>query len=61
MKLKHTNKTVPLFFGGGGGTRYIVRKRRQLAHRLPIVSERELKFTFAIGYRPSVCLSVVCP
>ena len=27
---------------------------------LPIVSERELMFTFAICYRPSVCLSSVC-
>ena len=26
----------------------------------PIFSERELTFTFAICYRPSVCLSVVC-
>ena len=25
-----------------------------------IFSERELTFTFAICYRPSVCLSVVC-
>jgi len=25
-----------------------------------IFSERELKFTFAICHRPSVCLSVVC-
>ena len=24
----------------------------------PVCSERELKFMFAIGYRPSVCLSV---
>jgi len=30
--------------------------------RLPrtIVSERELRFTFAICYRPSVRLSVIC-
>ena len=26
----------------------------------PLFSERELTFTFAICYRPSVCLSVVC-
>ena len=25
-----------------------------------VFSERELTFTFAICYRPSVCLSVVC-
>jgi len=29
-------------------------------HYTSIFSERELKFKFAIGYRPSVCLSVVC-
>ena len=28
--------------------------------RLTVFSERELTFTFAICYRPSVCLSVVC-
>ena len=29
-------------------------------HHVSFISERELTFTFAICYRPSVCLSSVC-
>jgi len=41
---------------------YIYHKKGVIkGHMTPFISERELTFTFAICYRPSVCrLSVVC-